>query len=68
MDEEDFINKDDEHDLDIQQEVSMASVLLKQIAPFARQFLGRPSNAYGLTPILIFREVVGLDIQKRLDP
>ena len=68
VDERNSDNNDDEHNLDIQQDVSMASTLLKQIAPFARQFLGRPSNAYGLTPIVIFREVVGLGIQKRLNP
>ena len=59
VDEEDADDNEDEPNSDIQQEASMASTILKQIAPFARQFLGRPSNAYGLTPILIFREVIG---------
>lgn len=33
--------------------------LVAQLAPMARQFLGRPYTSYGLTPLLIFREVSG---------
>lgn len=31
--------------------------ILDLIAPMARAFLGRPSGAYGITPLVIFREV-----------
>lgn len=32
--------------------------LLNKIVPLARQFSGRPSHAFGVTPLLIFRAVV----------
>lgn len=55
MDEEESDNETDKHTPDIQ---SVGGNLLNNIAPIARQLLGRPPNAYGLTPILIFREVL----------
>jgi hypothetical protein len=33
------------------------SHILDTLAPIARSFLGRPSNAYGMTPLVIYREV-----------
>lgn len=35
----------------------LVSNLVKAIAPIARLTLGRPSSAYGMTPILIFRQI-----------
>jgi hypothetical protein len=32
---------------------------LTSLAPFARTALGRPATAYGMTPLVIFREVTG---------
>jgi hypothetical protein len=32
-------------------------MLTVQLAPLAQQMLGRPPGAFGVTPILIFREV-----------
>lgn len=33
------------------------TALMRAMAPQARRLLGRPSNAFGVTPLLIFREV-----------
>lgn len=33
--------------------------LMDAVTPMVRTFLGRPYDAYGITPLLIFREVVG---------
>ncbi|MCQ8873602.1 hypothetical protein NP945_17350 [Mesorhizobium sp. LMG17149] len=37
----------------------MAAKLMSIIAPMARLFLGRPPRSYGVTPLLIFREISG---------
>jgi hypothetical protein len=33
--------------------------IMEQLAPLTRQLLGRPPQAYGMTPLLIFRAVTG---------
>ena len=33
------------------------ATLMRALAPFARQLLGRPPGHYGVTPLLIFREI-----------
>lgn len=33
--------------------------ILETLGPLARQFLGRPADAYGITPLVIYREVTG---------
>ncbi|UTW52048.1 hypothetical protein KFF05_01240 [bacterium SCSIO 12827] len=40
-------------------EGGVLGALLTVIAPVARLLLGRPPNSYGITPLLIFREVSG---------
>lgn len=34
-------------------------ILVAHLSPIARRLLGRPSSAYGITPLLVFREVSG---------
>jgi len=34
--------------------------LVEAMAPLAKQMLGRPSGAHGVTPLLIFRDITGL--------
>jgi hypothetical protein len=36
---------------------TILGAMVATLAPIARTMLGRPSNAYGITPLLIFREV-----------
>jgi hypothetical protein len=36
---------------------SAIGLLAQQMAPMIRMALGRPANAYAVTPILVFREV-----------
>ena len=36
---------------------SNVATLLRALAPIARQMLGRPPGHYGVTPLLIFREI-----------
>jgi len=38
---------------------ALGGQVVGQLAPAVRLLLGRPSNAYGMTPLLIFREVSG---------
>lgn len=35
----------------------IAAVMLGHLEPLVRQFLGRPSESYGITPLAVFREV-----------
>jgi hypothetical protein len=35
----------------------IVSVLLSQLEPVVRQLLGRPAGAFGITPLLVFREI-----------
>jgi hypothetical protein len=37
----------------------LAAKVMVTLVPFTRQFLGRPKNAFGMTPLLIFRQVSG---------
>ena len=40
-------------------------LVAEMVAPIARRLMGRPGGFYGLTPILIFRDVSGrIDVQK----
>lgn len=38
---------------------TMIGKLTAQLAPVARELLGRPRTSFGMTPLLIFREVLG---------
>ena len=49
---------DDESDIAPELVGGMLTILLGALAPFMRQ-VGRPPEAYGVTPLLIFREVSG---------
>ena len=39
--------------------ISMIATLVTSLAPIVRAFLGRPDEAFGVTPLLIFRKVSG---------
>lgn len=41
--------------------------LSAMLGPIAQQLLGRPSNYYGLTPLLIFREIAGYHTEEKFD-
>ena len=41
-----------------QENSGMVTEAFRAITPFGRMFLGRPSDAYGLTPLMVYREIV----------
>ena len=44
---------------------NLFGTVLSSMAPVVRTLLGRPPSYYGLTPILVFREVLGADDSNR---
>ena len=54
-------SEDDESGLlDFGDGAEMAVKMMGIIAPVAKNLLGRPPRCYGVTPLLVFREVTGL--------
>ena len=49
-------DKDD--DPDLQPSAGIIATGFKKLTPWGRQLLGRPPDAYGITPLIIFRQVV----------
>lgn len=56
-DEEEVASAPSEQDATVNFLMSGAGAALDAIGPFARMVLGRPAAAYGMTPLLIFRQV-----------
>lgn len=48
-----------DQETDFEGGVQMAAKLMELFAPIARNLLGRPTDAFGITPLMIFREVNG---------
>ena len=49
---------DDDNNADVEESAGVVTSAFKNIMPIGKLLLGRPSDAYGLTPLIIFREIV----------
>ena len=49
---------DEDNDPEVQPSAGIIATGFKKLTPLGRQLLGRPADAYGLTPLIIFREIV----------
>lgn len=58
LNDESSLSLPDEDDLAEQEQAGMVTEALRAITPVGRMFLGRPADAYGLTPLIVFREIV----------